>query len=314
MSPYIQTVTGRIRAEELGPAHSHEHLIAYVTPELAKQDPDLALTEPSRIKPDIEAFQAAGGRAIIEMTTVDYGRDLPALQQLAQETGLQLVAATGFNKGKYCRPFTEGKDPSEIARLLILEIEQGAGETGIRPGVVKAASSLNTILPWEEVAIRAAARTHLATGCPISTHTEAGTMAEEQLAIFVEEGVPPEGIVFCHMDRNPNLDVHRRLATKGSFISYDQVPKSKYNTEPKVLDLVVALAREGLHRQILIGGDFSRRSYFKGWGGGPGLDYLLTVFRTRLICRLEEAGLPGERIADAIFIENPRRAFAFRER
>lgn len=313
VSGYIQTITGKIRTDEFGPAHSHEHLVAHATPELVREDRDLALSEPEKVKPDIEAFQAAGGRAIVEMTTVDYGRNLLALQRLALDTGLQVVAATGFNKGKYCRPFTEGKNPDAIARALILEVEEGIGESGVKPGVVKAATSLNKILPWEEVALRAAARTHLATGCPISTHTEAGTMAEEQLAVFLEEGVAPESVIFGHMDRNPNLELHRRLAGKGAFISYDQVPKPKYNTEPVVLDLVVAMAKEGLHRQILIGGDFSRRSYFKGWGGSPGLDYLLRVFRRKLVERLEEAGLSGERIAYELFIENPRRAFAFRK-
>jgi NAD(P)-dependent dehydrogenase (short-subunit alcohol dehydrogenase family) len=38
----------------------------------------------------------------------------------------------------------------------------------------------------------------------------------------------------------------------------------------------------GYGRHILLGGDMARRSYWKAYGGGPGFDYLLTVFTERL--------------------------------
>jgi phosphotriesterase-related protein len=307
-----QTVTGPIEARLLGATHSHEHLAAHATPELLREDVDLALDDPERVKPDLLAFREAGGGAIVEMTTVDYGRDAAALLRLSRETGVRVIAATGFNKGKYCRPFTEGKDPTEIARHLVEEVTEGIGDTGVRAGVIKAATSLNEVEPWEEVALRAAARAHLETGCPITTHTEAGTMPEEQLEIFAEEGVGPENVVLCHLDRNPDLELHRRLADEGAFLSYDQLPKPKYGTEVKAIEIIAALAREGLHRQVLVGGDLVRRSYFVGWGGSPGLAYLLTGFREKLTRALREAGLPADGVVRDVFENNPARAFGFR--
>jgi phosphotriesterase-related protein len=307
-----QTVTGPVEASLLGATHSHEHLVAHATPQLLRENRDLALDDPERVKPDLLAFKEAGGGAIVEMTTLDYGRDAAALLRLSRETGVRVIAATGFNKGRYCRPFTEGKDPGEVARLLVGEVTGSIGGTGVRAGVIKAATSMNRMEPWEEVALRAAARAHLETGCPISTHTEAGTMAEEQLAVFAEEGVGPENVVLCHMDRNLDVKLHRRLAGTGAFLSYDQLPKPRYGTEAKSIGIIAALTEEGLHRQVLVGGDLSRRSYFLGWGGSPGLAYLLTGFREKLLRSLREAGLPADEVVRDVLENNPARAFGFR--
>jgi phosphotriesterase-related protein len=292
--------------------YSHEHLAARATPELTARDSDLLLDDPSQIAPDLTAFRAAGGATIVELTTIDYGREPAMLKSISEQSGVQIIAATGFNKGAYCRPFTEGIAPTELAKRMSLELQDGIGDSGIRPGVIKAASSRDRIEPWEETAFRAAARAHLATGRPIITHTEHGTMAEEQVALLRSDGVRPEHIILSHMDHNPDPALHRRLASAGVFLSYDQIPKPKYRTEGAALDLIVALARLGLHHQVMVGGDFARRSYFVGWGGAPGLDYLLTSFRARLAGRLTEAGLPSTAVIDAIFVRNPARAFAFK--
>jgi phosphotriesterase-related protein len=313
MSGYVQTVRGRIGPEQLGATYSHEHLAAHATPELAARDPDLVLDDPMRINADLAAFRAAGGSTIVELTTVDYGRDPNMLLALSKMSDVQIIAATGFNKGTYCRRFTEAADPAFLAERMIVELRDGIDGTNIRPGIIKAASSLDRIEPWEEVAFRAAARAHLATGRQVITHTEHGSMAEEQVALLCSEGVRPEHIILSHMDHRPDLGLHRRLAETGVFLSYDQIPKPKYRTEGTALKLIVALAQLGLHRQILIGGDFARRSYFWGWGGAPGLDYLLNHFRARLTACLEEAGLPVTPVIDAIFVQNPARALACME-
>jgi phosphotriesterase-related protein len=298
--------------KQLGITYSHEHLATHATAELTARDADLLLDDPDCIAPDLAAFRAAGGATIVELTTIDYGREPAMLQHISEQSGIQIIAATGFNKGVYCRPFTEGVEPAKLAERMIAELQDGIQETGVRPGVIKTASSLDRIEPWEERAFRAAARAHLATGRPVITHTEHGTMAEEQVALLRSEGMQPQHIILSHMDHRPDLALHRRLAETGVFLSYDQIPKPKYRTEATALELIVALARLDLHHQVMVGGDFARRSYFAGWGGAPGLAYLLTTFRSRLAEHLTAAGLPAAAVIDAIFVQNPARAFACR--
>ncbi len=178
--------------------------------------------------------------------------------------------------------------------------------------MVKLATS-EAIAPWEETAARAAARTHLATGCPIFTHIEAGQLAEEQLALLAEEGVHPTAVTIGHLDRNPDLGLHRSLALQGAFLSYDQIPKPKYRTEPAAIQLIVALAHEGLHRQVVVGGDFARRSLFHGYGGEPGLGYLHRVFARRPREAADREGLDGGAVVSDVLQRNPQRALPFRD-
>jgi len=307
----VLTVLGPTAADGLDYVDAHEHLVAHAPAEVVASDPDLALDDAERVVPDLRALAAARRACVVEMTTVDYGRDVAALRALAERTGVAIVAATGFNKGRYCRPYCECRDPDELSAVQIAEIRDGVGSTGVRCGVVKLATS-DVVEPWEEIAARAAARTHRATGCPIFTHTEAGHLAEEQLDLLADEGVDATAVTLGHLDRNPDLELHRRLAARGAFVSYDQVPKPKYATEAAAIGLVVALAREGLHRQVVVGGDFARRSLFSGWGGGPGLGYLPTVFARRLRQAADAEGLEGDSVVADVLCHNPRRALSFR--
>jgi purine-nucleoside phosphorylase len=45
-------------------------------------------------------YKQAGGDTIVEVTTIDMGRDPNRLQELSAATGVKIIAATGFYKGK----------------------------------------------------------------------------------------------------------------------------------------------------------------------------------------------------------------------
>jgi phosphotriesterase-related protein len=306
------TVLGRVEARALGRTHAHEHLVAHATPELVRDQPDLDLSEPDRVLLDLEAFRIAGGGAIVEMTTVDYGRDVAALAELSRRSGVAIVAATGFNKDIYCARFCARADPQELAETQIAEVTDGVAGTDVRCGVVKFATGTDGPSPAERNAAHAAALTQLATGCPILTHTEAGAFALGQLELLADVGVAPSAVTLGHMDRNPDLGLHRELTQAGAFVSYDSIPKPKYATEAAAIELLIALARDGLHEQVVVGGDFARRSMFTGWGGSPGLTYLLGPFADRLRQAASRADIDGDDLVDAVLRRNPARALTFR--
>jgi 5-phospho-D-xylono-1,4-lactonase len=309
---YIQTTSGIIPISEISYTHSHEHLFTYATPNIAREKPEMVLDSVEKIGEDINLFKDAGGNAIIEMTTVDYGRDVLKLNEIALKYNIHIVAAAGFNSGTFNKEFLENKSIDEITVQLIDELQNGVGESGIKPGVLKIGTSMNVIEPWEEIGLRAVARAHLKTGVPISTHTQAGTMAEEQLNLFESEGVPAENIVLCHLDQNPDFELHRWLIEKGAYLCYDSIPKPQYKTEQRAIEFIAELAKKGLHTNILVGGDFSRKTYYKGYGGKIGLDYVLNVFKPKLESYLENIGLDVYRIVECIFRENPKHAFSIR--
>jgi 5-phospho-D-xylono-1,4-lactonase len=61
--------------------------------------------------------------------------------------------------------------------------------------------------------------------------------------------------------------------------------------------------------QIMLGMDAARPSYWRSYGGGPGLDFLITQF----VPRLQERGLSPTEI-EAIFVDNPAQTYTFREK
>lgn len=313
MKGQILTVRGFVDAKDVGNTYVHEHLYTTATPDVAAENPTMVLDDIANVVVDLGLFKEAGGSLIVEVTTVDYGRNVYKLKELSEKSGVHIVATGGFNKGTYNRPFLENRSIDEVAKELIKEVQEGVDGSGIRPGVLKIGTSLNVIHPWEEIGLRAISRVSLATGIPITTHTQAGTMAKEQLDLFVEEGLDPSSIILGHMDQLDDFNVHHELVKRGAFLGYDSIPKAKYNTKERAIDFILRLAQENLHTQILISGDFARQSYFKGYGGQFGLDYLLTSFKEEVRARLDAEKMDSNRIIDDLFIHNPRRALAFRK-
>lgn len=109
-----------------------------------------------------------------------------------------------------------------------------------------------------------------------------GTAGDEVLDAFEVAGIPPACVMLCHIDRNPDFYLHRRLASRGAFLQYDSPGRIKYQPEHIVVDLMRRMFDADLGDHLLLGGDMARRSYWRAYGGGPGFDYLLTRFTPRL--------------------------------
>src|SRR5512146_2796623 len=97
---HVQTVLGPVAPDAIGLTDCHEHLfIRGGMPVL--QYPDFRLDDYPKISAEAASFGAAGGSAIVEMSPIDWGRDVGSLVQLSRATGLHVVAATGFHKTTY---------------------------------------------------------------------------------------------------------------------------------------------------------------------------------------------------------------------
>ena len=160
------------------------------------------------------------------------------------------------------------------------------------------------ITPVEEKVFRAAARAQRTTGAVITTHTEAGTMALEQVALLRSEGVDASRIVIGHLDRNMDLAYHRELLATGVTINYDQIGKEKYYPDSLRVQFLLELVEAGFGKQIMLSMDHARKSYWPSYGdwGGPGLSYILW----RFVPWLHESGLNAAAIDDML-IHTPAR-------
>jgi 5-phospho-D-xylono-1,4-lactonase len=278
----VRTVRGDIPPEQLGFTLGHEHLIGH--PPQGHDEGDLYLSDEDDAVRELEAFRRAGGGALVEMTTVDYHRNVRALERISRRTGVHVVAATGFNKAKFAESYSSMLGEEEIATWMISEITEGIIEppafvnahgvrSSVRAGIIKGSSSLDGPTAGEEKVLRAAAQTHFATGAPVSTHTEKATWALEQASYLIDRGVAPGKLLIGHLDFLPDLTLLGEIASLGVFLGLDQFSKEKYLSDAKRIDLVLGLCAAGFDEQLILSGDMARRSYWSVHGG-PGFLHL----------------------------------------
>lgn len=303
---FIRTVLGDIAPEQLGVCYGHEHVIG--RPPGIPDGADEDFTDENAALRELGWYTQAGGRSLIEMSTPDYGRDAAAMIRISRASGVHLVAATGYNKDKFSLPFTRDASIEELTARFVADIETGMDGTPARAGLVKAAANKNEISAAEEKLYRAATRAHRQTGAPISTHSEAGTMMLEQVALFREEGADLSHVVIGHVDRLLDYDLHRKLAETGVTLSYDQFAKEKYYPDRERIAVIKRLIADGFGGQILLAGDMAKHSYWPSYnaGGGPGLTFILW----RILPWMREEGIAEDDI-QRMLVDNPARVFQF---
>ena len=321
---FIRTMLGDIAPEDLGVTYSHEHLVCRPAYWQERGEEDLLLDDPEKTKQDVLLFKAAGGKSIVDATAVDYGRDPEAVRTISAETGVQIVGTAGFNKSFLWQAKMPGRDMTyhewieqtpidDLARFVIGEVETGMNGTDIRAGQVKFGTGYNSINPLEIKTIRAVARAHHATGAPIHSHTESGTMGLEQMRYLREEGIDLCNVCFGHMDRNPDPYMHLRIAETGAYLCFDGIGKIKYGPESTRVACVLSLFSHGYGDQVLVSGDTARKSYYASYKHGLGLGYILGTWAPRLTDEANNAGMNGEEIVRRIFVDNPKRCFIFKK-
>ncbi|MFN8377886.1 MAG: phosphotriesterase-related protein [Anaerolineae bacterium] len=301
---FIRTVCGDIAPDQLGRTTLHEHLIGQ--PQVTGEDPDFILDSEAAAIKELYFFRAAGGRAVVDMTPVDYGRNVRALRRISEASDVHIVTVAGYIKGKSADPYVRDLTVTQIADGLIRDVIEGVDGSGVRAGVLKAGTSLNKITPNEEKIIEAVAIAQRETGALISTHTEAGTMALEQVERFTALGVPVERLLIGHLDRNLNWDMHLALAHTGVTFGYDQFGKEKYAPDATRIEFVVRMVQAGFRDQLALSMDTARRSGITSYGGGPGFTFLWW----RISPWLKENDLTDDDL-DAIFVRTPARLLTF---
>jgi phosphotriesterase-related protein len=299
----IRTVLGDILPEQLGFTYSHEHL--WCSPPDQQPDRDFELMDYDKSLEELKHFKEIGGQSLVEGSAIDYGRNAHMLAKMSEESGVNVVATTGFNKHVYYPDWVNDKSIDEIENILVKDLTQGIDDTDIKAGYIKVGSWLQLIHPLEEKTTIAAAHAQRKTGAPVWMHTEAGTMGVEMLEILQNGGADLSKVVVGHSDRNPDPYYHLQLAKTGAYVQFDGCGKIKYGTDYVRIELLKNLIQHGFQERILISGDMGRKSYLSAYGGGPGFRYIKTKFIPRMI----EEGISAD-IIHTIFVENPARWLA----
>ncbi|MAF39416.1 MAG: phosphotriesterase-related protein [Chloroflexi bacterium] len=314
--PTINTVLGPVDTSELGFTLSHEHLatnaagILKTFPELVDRAGVIEQANATLREASLE-----GLRTIIDVTTIDLGRDVEMMREVSQTTGVHIVAATG-NHLAVPRPFVD-LAPEVIAGLYVREIEVGIEGTGIKAGIIKVASDEGGVTRPQEVVLRAAGQACVRTGTPISTHTwSPDRVGEQQVRILQDEGVDMDKVYIGHSNDDMDMSYLLGLLRKGVWLGLDRFPGGRRPGTPyweERTQLAKQLIDAGYTDRIMLSHDHSV----------PKARYGVAVQEERIkynpdgynfitrnvLPRLKDMGVSDDMI-NQIMVENPRRFLA----
>jgi phosphotriesterase-related protein len=318
----VQTAIGPLAPEALGRTLMHEHLVVgYPGFESDTIRPGPSRDEIYRICVDrIEELKSLGITAMVDPCPNDLGRDVELAAKVAQKTRFPIVVATGlYKESEGGHPYwafraLTGGVPAAIAELFEKELSEGIGSTGVRAGIIKVATGVPAISPWERAILEAAARAAVATGAPITTHTDQGRLGDEQQRILAAGGVAPHRIVIGHSCGTDDHAYHLRIAEGGSYLGFDRFGLDVLQPDEKRVESLLRLIRAGRGAQVVVSHDS-----VWCWRGQPIANpeaFAAAVrnwepghFLRRIAPRLKDAGASDDDL-DRLLRENPRRFFA----
>ncbi len=311
----IETVLGPVAPEKIGFTDYHDHLITIGGGE-EKADRDLRLDRVDYAIDAMKEFKAAGGDCLVDMNPIDCGRQIEMLREIAEKSGVNIISCTGFQRSIYydAEHWVNKYSVDEIAELIAQEITEGieinnyngpiVRRSKAKAGVIKFATHYNMIKPMERRVIEAVCKASLKTGAPISTHTERGTMGLECIDLVEKFGVDPRRVTLGHVDRNPDLSYHKKMAARGVTLGYDGPSRAKYWPDSVLVELIKGMCDAGYADNIMLGGDNGRATMWKQYFGAYGHNYIIEHFVPRLL----DEGISQEDIYKMTVL-NPRRQF-----
>ena len=341
----VQTVLGPIAPEDLGITLPHEHLISdgscwFVEPSEATEkamvhhpvtldilwwlryhlfqnmDDLLLLDEQEAIKEAIH-FKLAGGNSIVELSNIGLGRDPAALARISRATGLNVIMGSGYYLAVSHGPEMDAKTEEEITDEIVRDIMVGAGNSGIRSGIIGEIGCSWPLADNERKSLRAAARAQQLTGAALNVHPGQGEEAAMEIVkILGDAGADLTRTVVDHIDRAVRDPQNRiKLAKTGCYLEYDLFGREGYYpVHHRIIDLpndaqrineITELINKGYLSQMLISQDIWNKTQccaYGGWGYAHVLRDTIPVMRVK--------GMTEEQI-HTIMVENPRRLLTF---
>jgi phosphotriesterase-related protein len=269
----------------------------------------------------VEELKAAGVTTLLDPCPNDLGRDVELAAEVAARTGFQILCATGLYKEEeggtaywhFRKSF--GSVVDALAELFEKELTEGIGATGIKAGIIKLATGHGRMSEYERQVFEAAAKASRATGAPITTHTDRGTVGDVQQRVLTELGVPAHRIIIGHSCGTSDHAYHLALARGGSYLGFDRFGLDMIHPDRERVASLMKLLQKGAGDRIVVSHDTVW--CWRGTpipksitlaGAGAGSWHPLHFTRT-IAPQLRERGASEAQLR-ALLVDNPRRFFA----
>lgn len=337
----VQTVLGKVPKEGLGIIAPHEHIFIDISTFFYKRniegfdnsesvsvaienlgvlnrDPyalkdNLVLDDYEIQKRELMRFKAAGGKTVVDSTSIGINRKPEMLRRMAMETGLNIIAGTGYYVRSTHSQQIKSMTEDEIAGLMIKELTHGMDDSDIPAGIIGEIGISEVFDHDERKVLRASAIAHLKTGAGVQVHINPWTTnGLEAVEILLSEGVPSSKICICHVDVEGREDYIKKLLQMGVFIEFDNFGKEYFVDrearrpdyglfirDTERISLIKKIIEWGYLDQILLSCDVCLKTLLRSYGGW-GYDHVLK----NIVPMMDEANITHEQI-QTMLRDNP---------
>jgi phosphotriesterase-related protein len=182
---------------------------------------------------------------------------------------------------------------------------------GLKPGIIKLATGTTAMTAYEQVVFRAGAKASLATGAPITTHTDA-VLGDVQLALLQSLGVAPHRIIIGHCCGSRDHDYHMGLARGGAYVGFDRFGVEGICSDADRTESLIQMLGAGAQQHMIISHDSVwclRGQMFSAERAARLAETHTPLrFENHISPKLRAAGIEQSRL-DALLTENPARFF-----
>lgn len=252
-----RTVLGHIPAANMGNTSVHEHLITAdyfhtfldkLEPhEFCKQECEFAIAE-------LQLAKDAGLDTLVEVSAM---ADPRQLKYIAERSPVNIIASTGFYKNfsKEQQAYTA----EQFRDQIVYENEKGLRGSGVMPGVIKIATFMPKLHPWEVRALFGAGLAQKITGLPMCVHSATGTRYQQY--IIEAAGADMGKVYFSHMEsptdregRTVDMQVDYIIDTmeRGSYVSFNGFVAPEYLTLEAIGELVTKVVERGYSHMLML--------------------------------------------------------------
>jgi phosphotriesterase-related protein len=333
----VVTVAGEISADQLGVTDIHEHILCdfsknhepsagysddvkvditnlgVVTDNPLAIKDNLILSDVDTAIDELTFFEKAGGSTIVDLSTVEIGRDPAALRKISRACGINIVTCTGHYIHSFQSPEIRALSVEVQQEEMQREIREGIGDSGVRAGVIGEIGSSEQLYPAERRGLIAAARVNATVGVPVIVHTEPkARIALEVLGVLSENGADLSKVSLCHMDSAfVETEYLESILETGANIEFDTFGENfclHPNYGPSDLDRIKSLCgllEKGYVNQLMLGCDLCLKCRLHAYGGW-GYDHLLT----NVVPAMKRLGVSEQEI-DTMLVRNPQEFLDF---
>ena len=323
--PTVETIQGPVDTGDLGRTYMHEHVFV-LDADVQQNYPSEWGSEDERVADAVEklkALAAQGIRSIADPTVIGLGRYIPRIQRIAEQVPeLNIIPATGCYTYDQVPFFFYYRDPAIYAALgsdepdpmitmFTDDIVHGIAGTGVKAAFLKCAIDEKGLTGGVERVMRAVARTHRATGAPITVHTHPGseTGLVVKQVMCDEEGVDATRVVLGHTGDSTDADHLSALADHGFILGMDRFGLNVGTTHEARADILIEMCRRGYADRMVLSHDTS--CYLDMID--PRIVQMMTSWtylyiHDEVLPYIRERGVTEAQI-ETMLVENPRRYF-----